>query len=751
MTDGIDHQTIALWLFDEPHYPSVTLTDAGPHRIDLRLLEGGRLVPGRFGNALSLSPDPIPAVAYACAPDGLYTLPRDQRLSGDEVSERLNIGYSDWTLEFWFRASAPQSERGVVFELRNQSTDLTKQAANALALEAGSKQFVLCCQELGLELPIQTEKAATADNQWHHLAFTYTAEERQVRHYVDGALQPLPRWGGLLPMKGKLASFVLGRDHAGQQPLVGLLDEMRVSGIVRYSADFAVPGSFSSNYGLNPPQPGRPNGQPLLFVERGPGRPVALGSRKHVFIDDVLLGQKEGLRLTANSPQIREVTDLRCDKPWDAGPRFGPDVPNVMHVYDDGAEIRLVYTNAGMWGGKPDAICLATSEDGLHWSKPDLGRVCWDGSTHNNILLTVPSQGTMFKDPNPAAPPEERYKYVAFCMYRGIYVFVSPDGLHWRRNETIALPFECGGGVESFWDDQRGLYATFLRHEGHWTNHQGGPGDPGGRACALAETREILKPWPFEPAAAPGTRVGIFALPSITTELPTPISLDDQGRQVYRSRAIKYPWAPDTYLAFPWRYQTVENVRPGSDLTVSRDGVHWRSHGDPLYLSSEWTLGQHRVVEALIQHGLIRRGDEIWQYAVARFTGHGGASYGGTESAPGAHDCMVRLTQRLDGFVSLDATDPAGWTTTDPLTFEGNRLEINVAAGGAARVALLGSDGTALPGFSLEDCDPIHTDGVRVAVSWHSSVDVSGLVGRPVRVLFELRDAKLYAFQFARR
>ena len=34
---GVDKHTVALWLFDEPNYPNVLLTDAGPHLHDLRL------------------------------------------------------------------------------------------------------------------------------------------------------------------------------------------------------------------------------------------------------------------------------------------------------------------------------------------------------------------------------------------------------------------------------------------------------------------------------------------------------------------------------------------------------------------------------------------------------------------------------------------------------------------------------------------------------------------------------------------
>ena len=60
-----DSDTVALWLFDEADYPHATLTDAGSHEYDLRLMGGGRLVAGRFGRALHVSPSAESAVAYA--------------------------------------------------------------------------------------------------------------------------------------------------------------------------------------------------------------------------------------------------------------------------------------------------------------------------------------------------------------------------------------------------------------------------------------------------------------------------------------------------------------------------------------------------------------------------------------------------------------------------------------------------------------------------------------------------------------
>jgi hypothetical protein len=261
-----------------------------------------------------------------------------------------------------------------------------------------------------------------------------------------------------------------------------------------------------------------------------------------------------------------------------------------------------------------------------------------------------------------------------------------------------------------------------------------------------ARTDEILKPWPFEASPAPIWDAN-WALPRPTNgELPQ----IDTGGQVYRFKGIKYPWAPDVYFAFPWRFLHGEdlNVRPGSFLMVSRDGENWRRYEPPYYFQPGWELEGREVLEALMEQGMVRRGDEIWQYGTVRFTEHGGALYGGEEHEGGVHDRLVRLTQRLDGFVSLDAGEEPGTVVTRPLIYEGQQLVLNVAARGSVRVGLLGQDGQPIPGFTLDDCDPITADSTRHAVSWGGQRDVSPHAGRVVQLALELRDAKVFALQF---
>jgi hypothetical protein len=145
-----------------------------------------------------------------------------------------------------------------------------------------------------------------------------------------------------------------------------------------------------------------------------------------------------------------------------------------------------------------------------------------------------------------------------------------------------------------------------------------------------------------------------------------------------------------------------------------------------------------------MQDGLVLRGDEIWHYI------NGGN--------------VDRISQRLDGFVSLDAADQAGTIITRPFIFDGGKLTLNVnAAKGSVKVAILDLPGSEMTGYnvgltnppkkdvrnySIAHCDPITTDSVRKVVTWQGCPDVSSLTGKVVRLRIEMQNAKLYAFKF---
>jgi hypothetical protein len=229
-----------------------------------------------------------------------------------------------------------------------------------------------------------------------------------------------------------------------------------------------------------------------------------------------------------------------------------------------------------------------------------------------------------------------------------------------------------------------------------------------------------------------------------SNELP----LVETWGEVYRFKGHKYPWAPDAYLAFPWRYIREKNVRPGSYLQVSRDGDIWTKYELPYYFGDGWELNGRPVIEGMIEQGMVRRGDEVWQFGTVRFTEHGGIMLGGVEHDGGYFDRFMRITQRLDGFVSLDAAHSPGVVTTKVFTFSGTGLFVNAKVKGSLRAALQDSEGKTIPGFGLEDCETFKGDKTNRLISWKDGRNAGQLQDRPVRLLIELVDGKLYAIQF---
>jgi hypothetical protein len=88
---------------------------------------------------------------------------------------------------------------------------------------------------------------------------------------------------------------------------------------------------------------------------------------------------------------------------------------------------------------------------------------------------------------------------------------------------------------------------------------------------------------------------------------------------------------------------------------------------------------------------------------------------------------------------------------TRPLIFSGKKLLLNVKtdATGYVQVGFEDERGEPIPGYSVEDCIYVNTDDVAAEVGWlHAGSDVSSLAGKTVRIVFRMRGASLYAFQF---
>ena len=259
ITAGLAAQTTALWLFDEQAgvYPSAVLNDASENDFPLVIGPGGMLVPGKFGNALDAVDQPEIVVPGGEREFGLEKVPVPEGRTVEPITwfnahfcalmtggenhirnevgfrrpthSKLNLGDFDWTVEFWYRGMREPDNDGVVFETgtgpRGENSKIT-----ALLLNADLQGFTLINAPSGSEVRIPSDPKALkpGSGKWHHMAFTYSAGEMQLRHYVNGRLQKLPGKAGVTALEaGDEDYMTIGRDSRWKRPLQGMIDELR--------------------------------------------------------------------------------------------------------------------------------------------------------------------------------------------------------------------------------------------------------------------------------------------------------------------------------------------------------------------------------------------------------------------------------------------------------------------------------------------------------------------------------------------
>ena len=809
-------QTIALWPFDEQIgiYPSCVISDLSENDYPLVLGPGGKIVQGKYGNALdAMAQDAIEYPEEGSVRFGLHSLPIPPgrtiqpmtwknvnfcalMTSGENhlrkevgfvhpTNTRLNLGAFDWTIEFWYFPDRETGEDGVIFEI-GQGPRAENDRVTQLILNKSHATFTLINTpgNIRLTIPSDPETLKPGLGNWCHLAFVYNSGEQQLLHYVNGKLQSMPDKSPILALpEGDEDYLSLGRDGRWGRALPGRIDELRFSAGQIYHQPFTPPTSFSYVTGDEKRKTDLKKGKPLLIDQKG--SPIRLEDRKHLFIDDVLIADKKNITFTVNPPRLAERVIETLGKPFRKHLNIVEDNDGLLRMYN---------------AVDNDYLAVRTSTDGLHWEIPSLPEGHYKGNS--NIVLHEPTgMGVVFIDPN--APPEERWKYISDYHRRGIFIYSSSDGWSFKRHKIAVLPFRSGSQSNLFYDDQRQVYASYHRSDFGKTLS----GDTE-RDFVMTECRDILTPWPFKPVSqqksielAKKRRVrdllpwyldnGPLTPGGFAFEYPwvfTPDdNLDPRETDIYVPKAMKYPWAEDTYLAFPVVYFHYEESAPltrvilmhperrrGSgpietQLAVSRDGIHWNRYPRPAYIGT----GTHQgwpVNQAYIAHGMVKRGNEIWQYYF------GTEIYHSTWSKDQTKNAVYRLVQRLDGFVSADTPyHTEGYLITKPLIFKGKQLILNIDtdATGYAQVGFLDKKGEPIEGFSVDDCIYINGDFMGTEVEWFPNrkdftafegkkieeiaevadrfdftKDLSALEGKEVQIVFRMRGCKLYSMQF---
>jgi hypothetical protein len=502
-----------------------------------------------------------------------------------------------------------------------------------------------------------------------------------------------------------------------------------------------------------------------------------IANKKQVLIDDQLVAQSSNVKWQVNAPRK-------------SGQVLVPDAESegsfisVNTILSVDEKYHMYYTAYPPqkwlerdWEGEVPGYArhmtsLATSRDGINWQRVKVDQFDIGRGKKNAIVMPC-TGGTVFLDPfttrgshfwfigNIGENPwwDESKEAVHTLLDStgekvggAMYLCHSVDGIEWQRIKEPILPIWCDTQNQAFYDPYLRKYVAYVR------------GRPNGlRAVSRGESLELDNlPWSFE--IKPETEIGPGGLipKLIYEEWPTVIksdSLDPAWTDIYTPNVHIYPYADSrVYLAFLpvyRRYKFFDSF--GRDtrgkykndgpieiqLAVSRDGNVWKRYHEP-YLP----LGRINETDGgcmYIGVGMIRQGDEIWQYYTGSPWTHGSYPY-----QPELSNAIFRSVQRLDGFVSVDAGHNGGEVITRPLIFEGNRLQLNIDCGamGEAWVEIQDAAGNPLPDYSMEDCVSVDRNGVAQEVWWKSGPDVSKLAGIPVKLHIKMRSSKLYAFQF---
>ncbi|MGE0758549.1 MAG: hypothetical protein AB7O38_16095 [Pirellulaceae bacterium] len=446
-----------------------------------------------------------------------------------------------------------------------------------------------------------------------------------------------------------------------------------------------------------------------------PGQPLALGSRRELLVDDYLVSRLTQAALHLHPPTPKEVV-ITCDAPWEG------NTSAYYTLFADGDRFRMYYRGAHYDEATrkpvhPEFACYAESRDGVHWEKPQLGLFEFQGSKKNNIVWAGSGTHnfTPFKDENPAATADARYKALAGgrATVEGkskavLQAYKSPDGIHWSlmREEPVITDGAFDSQNLAFWHPGQQRYLDFHRK-----------GRNGVRDIMTASSTDFLN----------------WTAPQFLEYSDAPTE------HLYTNAVQLYPRAPHLFIGFPTRFQPKnEQVEPV--FMTSRDGLHFNRWTQPLIpITAPKDRDGNRsnyMTRGLLQ--LPGQDRELSVYATEAY-------YAG----PGSR--VRRFTFRTDGFVSLRADGPGGELVTKPLTFTGGKLTLNYAAkaGGSVRVEVLDA-ATQQPalGLTAAACRPLTGDEIEATVTWSTTGDLAKLAGQPVQLRILLDQADLYALRF---
>lgn len=519
-----------------------------------------------------------------------------------------------------------------------------------------------------------------------------------------------------------------------------------------------------------------------------------VGDEPQYFFDDWIVEEASGFNRTMHRPVKKGLIKEADGRDWERGGVYHGnavcrDASGRFHMsylylwWDPSVKPLHPYIGEDKAHWFRNAIAYATSDDGIHWTKPVLNEIGGPTgfrqipefpfeeptgiSRANNLgcpfdfIYDLHARGNI-SDPDRhfivrVARKDDTHPFANTVVSKLYFAREFPEFINDPNWRDKLLPFAEGSlsprgfsGIAGYDTHADRWFAVSQDELGNWRKR-------GGRDIARYTSQDLLT-WegpelvlPIAEDESRDPKAFVEYMDLSASRMGGPKTGLWLGQLVifHGDRTDPQFMMPDpggsTEPTNIWRKGTTE-VR----LVTSRDaGKTWQRVGDrEAWLPcSEEDNGYDRLAFATSS---VTVGEEEWHYYSAWDGDH--LTFF-ADGRPFYRDRMrmnrtALATIRKGGYVSLDAAGEAR-LLTKAFAFTGNELRINTSPGKDFRVELQNEHGEALPGFSLNDCTPLTGDGTDQLVRWGDKDRLTEVAGRRIRLHFAMTGGSLYSFRFA--
>jgi len=403
--------------------------------------------------------------------------------------------------------------------------------------------------------------------------------------------------------------------------------------------------------------------------------------------------------------------------------------PRVSIIY---CEANKCYLAIGKEKAQNKFPSLYKSIDGINWKKVNKNLKFKFADDPNRKIESIPvvfpfEQGLFYDkwDINSS----RRYKMIIWPYQKGIeggngLIACSPDGINWEINKKY-IWFKNFNGSDT---NNNIFYNPFTK-----------------RWCVICRKRNTDR----RIAVTESNDLENWSEPRIILH---PDALDPSLLQFYGMVATLYE---EEYFIGILQCFHVPNIeirewpkgrikkqgKVDAQLSYSYDGQYWlRSDRSKIIPESEpGSYGSSGIYPFSIVNSPDKK--NIYIYSIGALLDHSKCGKPSGES-------LLLHSLRYDGFAYLEPIGGWGQFSTRTLIPNSGDITINYKAPvGTILVQIADSEYKPFKGFSFEDCIPIQGDKIYGKVRWKKHNNLSKLIGKPIRLMFKLFDARIYAIR----